>query len=216
MFDGLIEIILDGLLKVFQNPRIVVVLVSILPIVEARLAIPIAIGYGLGGFESWLWAFLGSSAIVPLLLLILIPFIKWLSKTRLFKKVGVVLYEKFEKKAAGVATADEKKRDFKKMLGVFIFVAIPMPLTGVWTGSAVASITKLPYPKALLSVIAGNLVASGIITLLSVFLSAYVDWIILVISLLAVLVVIVLIIKIILHKPTPPPDTDGETPGANE
>ena len=200
MFDGLIEIILDGLLKVFQNPRIVVVLVSILPIVEARLAIPIAIGYGLGGFESWLWAFLGSSAIVPLLLLILIPFIKWLSKTRLFKKVGVVLYEKFEKKAAGVATADEKKRDFKKMLGVFIFVAIPMPLTGVWTGSAVASITKLPYPKALLSVIAGNLV----------------DWIILVISLLAVLVVIVLIIKIILHKPTPPTDTDGETPGANE
>ena len=69
---------------------------------------------------------------------------------------------------------------------------------------------------SLLSVIAGNLVASGIITLLSVFLSAYVDWIILVISLLAVLVVIVLIIKIILHKPTPPTDTDGETPGANE
>lgn len=203
MFDGLIQIIQDGLLKVFGNPRVVVLLVSILPIVEARLAIPIAISYGLDGFESWFWSFLGSSAIVPILLLVLIPFIRWLSKTRFFKKIGSFLYEKFEKKAAGVADApNEKKKDFKKMLGVFIFVAIPMPLTGVWTGSAVASIVKLSYPKALVSVLAGNLVASGIIAMLSIFLSDYINYIILAISLLAVAVVIALIVKIILHKPT--------------
>lgn len=204
----------DGLLYVFQNPRVVVLIIAILPIVEARLAIPIAIGYGLSGWESWLWSFLGSSAIVPILLLVLMPFIRWLSKTKFFRKVGLVLTEKFEKKAAGVN--DEKKSDWKKMLGVFVFVAIPMPLTGVWTGSAVASIAKLPYPKALLSVIAGNLVASAIVTLLSVFLEKYVNWIILAISLIAIVVVIILIVKIILHKPAPAAEQTADEDAQNK
>ena len=93
------------------------------------------------------------------------------------------------------------------MLGVFLFVAIPLPLTGVWTGSAVASIIGLKLPKATLAVVLGNLVASGIITLLSFFLSAYIDWIILALTVIAVIVVAVLIIKIALHKSKPASET---------
>lgn len=218
MFDGIIEATQDFLLKAFGDPRVVVVLIAILPIVEARLAIPIAVGYGLGYFESWAWSFLGSSLIVPILLLVLIPFIRWLSRTRVFKKLGTVLYEKFEKKAAGVGQAEQpeaadsapkKNSDWKKMLGVFAFVAIPLPLTGVWTGSAVASILKLKYPKAVLSVIAGNLTASGIIILLTVFFSKYVNYIIAGFAIIALVVVVVLILKIVLHKsPAQPAETD--------
>jgi membrane protein DedA with SNARE-associated domain len=87
-------------------------------------------------------------------------------------------------------------------------VAIPLPLTGVWTGSAVAALTKLPYPKALVSVVAGNLVATSIITLLCFFFSAVIDYIILAIGIIAIAVVIALIIKIILHKPR---QTEQET-----
>ena len=202
--DQVAETIFEFLLKIFVFPELVVVIISIIPIVEARLAIPIGIRYGIHPVSSWLLAFAGSAAIVPLLLLVLIPFIKWLSKTKIFRKIGETIYEKFEKKSESV---EKNASDFKKMLGVFLFVAIPLPLTGVWTGSAIASIVGLKLPKATLAVVLGNLVASGIITLLSFFLSAYIDWIILALTVIAVIVVEALIIKIALHKSKPAAET---------
>lgn len=210
MTDKIIQTVLDFLSRLFVYPEIVTTLIAILPIVEARLAIPIGLGLGMGYIKSWLFAFVGSSLIVPLLLLVLIPFVKWLAKTKLFHKLGEVVYEKFESKSKSVGEADEdgevppeirRKRDLKKMLGVFVFVAIPLPLTGVWTGSAVASIVKLPYGKAVASVIAGNLVASLIILLLCRFFNAYINYIILALALIAIVVVLVLIVKVIVHKP---------------
>lgn len=212
MTDKIIQTVLDFLNRVFVYPEIVTTLIAILPIVEARLAIPIGLGLGMGYWKSWAFAFIGSSLIVPLLLLVLIPFVKWLSRTKLFHKLGTVIYEKFENKSKSVGTADEtdgeevsdavkRKRDLKKMLGVFVFVAIPLPLTGVWTGSAVASIVKLPYGKAVASVVAGNLVASLIILLLCRFFNAYINYIILALAIIAIVVVLALIIKVIVHKP---------------
>lgn len=212
MTDKIIQTVLDFLNRVFVYPEIVTTLIAILPIVEARLAIPIGLGLGMGYWKSWTFAFIGSSLIVPLLLLVLIPFVKWLSRTKLFHKLGTVIYEKFENKSKSVGTADEtdgeevsaavkRKRDLKKMLGVFVFVAIPLPLTGVWTGSAVASIVKLPYGKAVASVVAGNLVASLIILLLCRFFNAYINYIILALAIIAIVVVLALIIKVIVHKP---------------
>jgi uncharacterized membrane protein len=278
------QIVTDALIKVFHFPELVTVLISVLPIVEARGAIPIAFGYGIRPPLALLYAFIGSSLMAPLLIAVLLPFVRWLSRTKLFRKVGQTLYDKFEKKsqtilkdadAANISTVEStpnhvistvatdanhvistvesspnhvistvategseaekslsaeksesldcaradriaenaspawpparKKRlspDMRKMLGVFAFVAIPLPLTGVWTGSAVAACTKLPYPKALLAVVAGNLVATSLITLLCVLLPAKViDYVILAVGLIAIAVVIALIVKIILHKP---------------
>lgn len=210
MTDKIIQAALDFLTRVFVYPEIVTTLIAILPIVEARLAIPIGLGLGMGYLKSWAFAFIGSSLIVPLLLLVLIPFVKWLAKTKLFHKLGTVIYEKFENKSKSVGNADDdgevppeikRKSDLKKMLGVFVFVAIPLPLTGVWTGSAVASIVKLPYGKAVASVIAGNLAASLIILLLCRFFADYINYIILALAVIAVVVVLTLIIKVIVHKP---------------
>lgn len=209
MTDKIIQAVLDFLNRVFVYPEIVTTLIAILPIVEARLAIPIGLGLGMSYVKSWAFAFIGSSLIVPLLLLALIPFVKWLAKTKLFHRLGEVIYEKFESKSKSVdgggeeAVSPEAKRksDLKKMLGVFVFVAIPLPLTGVWTGSAVASIVKLPYGKAVASVIGGNLVASLIILLLCRFFNAYINYIILALAIIAIVVVIALIVKVIIHKP---------------
>ena len=129
----------------------------------------------------------------------LIPFVKWLAKTRLFKKVGSALYDKFEKKSESV---EKNGSDLKKMLGVFTFVAVPLPLTGVWTGSAVASILKIGFVKSLIGVIAGNAVACGIITLITYLFKDYVTWITLAFFIIAVLVVLFLIIKLIIYKPS--------------
>lgn len=226
MTDKIIQAVLDFLNRVFVYPEIVTTLIAILPIVEARLAIPIGLGLGMSYVKSWAFAFIGSSLIVPLLLLALIPFVKWLAKTKLFHRLGEVIYEKFESKSKSVgddgeeAVSPEAKRksDLKKMLGVFVFVAIPLPLTGVWTGSAVASIVKLPYGKAVASVIGGNLVASLIILLLCRFFNAYINYIILALAIIAIVVVIALIVKVIIHKPkteaseaTANDDEDGKT-----
>jgi uncharacterized membrane protein len=207
MIDKLIDIILQFLEKVFVFPELVVVLIAILPIVEARLAIPIALEYGFSYFKAWGLSFVGSSLFAPILLLFLIPFIKWLAKTKLFKKVGSALYDKFAQKADGVIkeeTATGMKKmsaDMKKFIGVLLFVAIPLPLTGVWTGCAVASILGLKYWKSLVAVISGNLIASSIITLLCLFFEPYIDYIITALGIIAIVVVILLIVKIILHKP---------------
>ena len=252
MYGNLTEIITQALLKAFRFPELVTVLISVLPIVEARGAIPVAFSYGISPPLALLYAFLGSSLMAPVLIAVLLPFVKWLSKTKLFRKVGQTLYEKFEKKSQSILKEEvpgeisrqarndkldarndkldarndqldarndgsevqgdgtrtqsakknaQKKSDLRKMLGVFAFVAVPLPLTGVWTGSAVAALTRLSYPKALASVVAGNLVATCLITLLCVLLpQKAIDYVILAIGIIAVIVVAVLIVKIVLHK----------------
>ena len=203
MIDKLINVILDFLIRIFVHPEIVTTLIAIVPIVEARLAIPIGIEYGLGYFQSWLFSFLGSSLICPILLLILIPFIKWLATTKLFRKLGSALYDKFETKSKTINTDSTSRlsAENKKMLGVFLFVAIPLPLTGVWSGCAVASILGLRYYKSVIAVISGNLTASAIILLLCRFFQPYIDYIITAFGVIAIIIVVILIVKIIRHKP---------------
>lgn len=218
MVDKIIEAVLGFLQSVFVHPEIITTLIAILPIVEVRLAIPIGIEYGMSFFKSWLFSFVGSSLITPLLLLVLIPFIRWLASTRVFRKIGSALYDKFEQKSKGVVKESPNGRlslENKKMLGVFIFVAIPLPLTGVWTGCAVASIIGLKYWKSLVAVVSGNLTASLIILLLCRFFQPYIDYIITVLGIIAIVVVILLIVKIVTHKPAAAAQTD-ETASADE
>lgn len=212
--NGFVQSIADAMNNSLGAP-LTVLLLSLIPIAEARFAIPFGMSMGLYPAEAFGWAFLGSSIMAPILLIVFIPIINALSRTKVFSKLGKFLYEKFEKKSRSlkddVTTANDdrtdKKRisitktDLKKMGGTALFVAVPLPLTGVWTGSAVASILKIGFFKSLIGVIAGNAVACGIITLISFLFKDYVNWITLAFFLIAVVVVIVLIIKLIIFKP---------------
>lgn len=205
-----------------------VFLLSMIPIAEARFAIPFGMSMGLSPAVAFGWAFFGSSLVAPILLIVFIPIIKALSRTKVFSKLGKFLYDKFEKKsrslaednASAEANADDgakkkkftlTKRDLKRMGGTALFVAVPLPLTGVWTGSAVASIVKIGFVKGLIGVIAGNVVACGIITLIGFLFADYVNYITLAFFAIAVIVVIVLIIKLIIYKP----DKAAETTNAD-
>ena len=197
MFEA-IETIRNALTEQLGYPWIAVAILAALPIVEARLAVPMALSCGMGKLKSFVTAFLGSSLPAPLLLLALIPFIRWLAKTRVFRRLGETVYDKFVQKSKKV---DENASDLKKMLALFVFVAIPLPLTGVWTGCAVASIIGLKYHKALVSVLAGNAVACGILTLLcSLLPSKVIDIIMVAVALIAVAVVVVLLVKAFFGK----------------
>ncbi len=218
--DAFIESIGNAMNNALGAP-LAVILLSIIPIAEARFAIPFGMsaGMGLSPLEAFGYAFLGSSLIAPILLIVFIPIINALSRTKLFSKLGKFLYDKFEKKSRSLKDSQQveqnpaevggknkkfavTKSDVKKMGGVALFVAVPLPLTGVWTGSAVASILKIGFVKSLIGVIAGNAVACGIITLITYLFKDYVTWITLAFFIIAVLVVLFLIIKLIIYKPS--------------
>ncbi len=92
MICGFTDVITQALLKVFRLPELVTIFISVLPIVEARGAIPIAFGYGIKPPFALLYAFIGSSLMAPILIAVLLPFVKWLSRTKIFRKVGQVIY----------------------------------------------------------------------------------------------------------------------------
>lgn len=214
-----------------------VFLLSMIPIAEARIAILFGARY-LSPAATFGWAFLGSSLMAPILLIVFIPIINALSKTRVFSKLGKFLYDKFEKKSH--ALGDEKsasdaedsnepsltdvkkhklkpsKSELKKMGGTALFVAVPLPLTGVWTGSAVASIAKIGFFKGLIGVLTGNAIACGIMTLIAFLFKPYIDYITIAFLIIVVAVVIVLIIKLIVFKPkTAETPADGTTDKTN-
>ena len=89
---------------------------------------------------------------------------------------------------------------------MFIFVAIPLPMTGIWTGTAIAVFLGLKFKEAILPACLGNLVAGLIISVLSeICLSIWtievLDYILYTLFALAIILLIVVIIKIAKSKP---------------
>lgn len=163
-----------------NNVILATILIAMIPIIELRGAIPFATNPGFWGnltMNNWTafgWSLLGSSAIVPLIALMSIPMINWLKRTKLFGKLAQAIENRIKNKASNIDGAEQKDKRFsksywKKMLGVFIFVAIPLPMTGVWTGTCVALFIGLDFVSTCLSVISGNIVAGLIITLILEF-----------------------------------------------
>jgi uncharacterized membrane protein len=133
-----------------------VFLSSLLPIVELRGAIPLGIGMGMGPWESFLIAYAGSSLPVPLLIFFFKPIMAWLRSRKVFKPAAEWIHRRTERRSA-------KVRKYS-LLGLFIFVAIPIPTTGVWTGSMIASFLNIRAKHAIPVILAGNL-AAGILVL---------------------------------------------------
>jgi len=158
-----------------DNVILATILISMLPVIELRGGIPFGMAKDIWGTkaltysQSLLYSFIGSSSIVFLLAAIIKPLITWLKKTKLFNKLATWFEQKILGKSEKIendakAEKSEKKSKWKKLLGVFIFVAIPLPLTGVWTGTCIAVFLGLNYLETCGSVILGNLCA-GLITM---------------------------------------------------
>lgn len=152
---------------------IYVFLISLLPVVELRGGMPIAIGMGIPFWLSYLVCVLGNMLPVPFIIIFSKSIFAWFARqkdvetdsrsflVKLWYKcvnfVGKILF-KVNKRA------DEKAKTIGtyELLGLFLFVAIPLPGTGAWTGSFIAAILRLRLIKASLAILAGVL-ASGLI-----------------------------------------------------
>ena len=126
---------------------------SMLPIVELKGSIPVGVAMGIPLWEAFLIAWLASAVPVPFILLFLRPLIRYMKSTKPFRKFANWLEARTRRKPEkGVI------RKYR-LLGLFLFVAIPLPGTGVWTGSMIAALLDLRISHALPVILFGNLVA---------------------------------------------------------
>ena len=139
---------------------------SMIPIIELRGAIPMGAVFDstLGGMPFWFTYILsvaGNMLPVPFILLFIKKVIKWMSQSKInfFNKVSNFLLNKVEKKRDRI-----EKYSF---WGVCLFVAVPLPVTGAWTGSLVAAMIDMKFWKAFLSCLFGVMIAGVIMTIAS-------------------------------------------------
>lgn len=146
-----------NLLKVF--------FISAVPLIEQRGAIPIGIiGYHINPYIVMLVSFLGSLLPVPFILLLFNKIFMWMKKYKRLEKINNFIENKLRKNSG--------KMEKYKEIGLIIFVAIPLPTTGLWTGSAVASFLGLDFKKSFICTALGGVCSAIIITILSVVFPA--------------------------------------------
>lgn len=143
---------------------LIVLVISMIPLVELRGAIPVAVGMDLG-LPEWLVlivAIIGNMLPVPIIYLFARKVLDWGSKVKWkpFKNFCNFCLKKGEKAGAKLL----KKAKSGAYFALFLFVAIPIPGTGAWTGTLAASILKLDFKKTMMAIMAGVLTA-GLIML---------------------------------------------------
>ncbi len=137
-----------------------VILVAALPVVELRGAIPLGVALGLAPSKAFLLALLGNLLVAPLAL-ILLPWAVALA-TRV-----PLLARAWEALEARVRLRGEEQVQRLGALGLFLFVAVPLPGTGAWSGAVLAVVLGLKRRYALLAVSFGVLAAGFIVLLLT-------------------------------------------------
>lgn len=141
------------------NKNIIIFLISLMPILELRGGLIAATLLKLNPITSFIICFIGNILPVPFILYFITPLFNKLKKTRHLK--GFI--EKLENKALNKKESIEKK----EFIGLLLFVGIPLPGTGAWTGTLIASIINMDKKKAILATLCGLLLASLIMLIFS-------------------------------------------------
>ena len=136
------------------------VVVSMAPVLELRFGIPWGVAHGLSHFAAFVAAVIGNMIPIPFIVVYIRRIFKWMR--RHLPQLDRVV-DKLEAKAHLKGRKVTKYR----YLGLYIFVAIPLPGTGAWTGALVAAFLNMPLRKALVSIFFGVITAGVIVTALT-------------------------------------------------
>lgn len=139
---------------------VLVVLIAMTPILELRGAIPFAQGiFNMTPLAAFWWSVLGNMIPVPIILWLFPGFVDWADEHwPWIHRLMVRLQDRTESRHGG---RFEKLRDF----ALITFVAIPLPITGAWSGSLAAVVFRVPKRRALPLIFVGVLIAGIIVTL---------------------------------------------------
>lgn len=153
----------EKILELLQGlpEELIVMIISAIPVIEVRGAIPVGMTlFRMSPVYTALISVFASMLPVPVILLAITKVLAYLKTTRLFHKFAVRLENRSQSKKA------ESIRKYGA-LGLIIFVGIPLPGTGVWTGSLIAALLGIKFRWAFLAVLAGDIIAAIIVTLIS-------------------------------------------------
>lgn len=139
--------------------ELIVFIISMVPILELRGGLLAASLFNIDIVKAIWICVIGNIIPVPFILLLITPIFQWLKQTKVFRP----LVEKLERKAMGKSEQIEKY----EFWGLVLFVGIPLPGTGAWTGSLIASLLGIKFKKAFPAVIVGILVATVIMSIVS-------------------------------------------------
>ena len=155
-------------------------LISMVPLIELRGAIPVGAGLGLDFLPNYLVSVVGNILPVPFILLLIRYVLDFMKKKRIFPKLVDWLERKAldsskrilkedgaENEVSSSATTVRSRRSITALVGLFLFVAIPLPGTGAWSGSLVAALFRMNRPAAFLAIFTGVLVAGLLMSLAS-------------------------------------------------
>jgi len=152
------------------GPHLCVLLCAMLPVIELRGAIPLGFALGLPLGETFALAVLGNMIPVPFILLLIQKLLAWMESARwgLVRRLAGFIRRKAEK--------NREKVQKYAFWGVCLFVAIPLPMTGAWTGSLVASTIGMKFQKAMLSALIGVLIAGCVVSLICSGVIGFLSW----------------------------------------
>ena len=148
----------DAIVSWFSNINeyAAVFFMSMLPIIELRGSVIFAAAANLPYVPAYIISVIGNMVPIPFVILFLRPVLNWLKTTKHLSGIANWLQERSMKKADKIVKYE--------MLGLFIFVAIPLPGTGAWTGAIIASILNMRISRALPPIFFGVLAAGFIMT----------------------------------------------------
>ena len=143
----------------FVSREIVIFIISMIPILELRGGLLVASLLDVSITTAIPICIVGNIITIPFILLFIKQIFKWLKKIKLFR--GII--EKLEARAMGKSESI-KKYEF---WGLVLFVGIPLPGTGAWTGSLIAALLDIDFKKAVLAELLGIIIATVIMSIVS-------------------------------------------------
>lgn len=131
--------------------------ISLLPVIELRGSIPIGYYQGLPWYTNMITSIIGNILPVPFILLFVVKVFEFMKK----RNIMVNVIEKIEKRAMSRSESIANK----EFLGLMLFVAIPFPGTGAWTGALIAALLQFDRKKSFVYIFIGVLIAASLVTL---------------------------------------------------
>ena len=162
MSNKLVNMIISafgGITGMAFGKEIIVFVISLLPILELRGGLIAAALLGLDPLPSYIISIIGNLLPIPFILLLINKILDGMRNSKHFNKIAKWLDKKVEKHKGQI-----EKYGY---LGLVLFVGIPLPGTGAWTGSLIASVLEMDRKKTFLAVVIGVIMASIIMMLLS-------------------------------------------------
>lgn len=151
--------VFGGLATIKFGKEILVFIISLLPILELRGGLLAASLLGLDPLPSYIITMVGNLLPIPFILWFITKILDWMRGTKHLSKFANWLDKKVDKHKSSI-----EKYGF---LGLVLFVGIPLPGTGAWTGSLIASVLEMDRKKSFIAIIIGVIMASIIMMAIS-------------------------------------------------